>query len=293
MGDTFELADGRTLGWTEQGDPDGQPVLLFHGLPGSRLTRHPDGSIAQRLGLRVLSFDRPGIGLSTPQRRRRMLDWPHDMAEFADAQGIEQFAVLGWSGGGPYALAVAHELAERVTQVCLVASVTPLAGTALARHLSPNLRRRARLGRILPLLVQATVAWEARALARDPEGALRRAFARGPECDRAVLDDPELLRTLIESRQEAYRQGTRGVLADALLYLRPWGFDPADVRAPVTLWHGELDGTLAPELGRRLAATFPEADARFVPDAGHMLCLTNWQEILSQLVVPTFPRTSY
>lgn len=295
MDSTFELPDGRRLGWTEQGDPAGHPVLLCHGLPGSRLTRHPDGAIAERLGVRVVSFDRPGIGLSTPQPGRRMLDWPRDVEAFADAYGLERFSVLGWSGGGPYALAVAHELPERVESVCLVSSVTPLAGTPLARHLSPGLRRRARVARVLPWLVAATVAREARALERDPERTLRRLFAGSPACDRAVLDDPALLRTLVESRREAYRQGTRGVLADAYLYLRPWGFDPAAVSAPVGLWHGELDETLRPELGRRLADALPAARTTFVEDTGHMLCLTHWEQILTAVaaVVPTFPRSGY
>jgi pimeloyl-ACP methyl ester carboxylesterase len=275
----LRLRDGRDLGWAEQGDPDGTPVLLFHGLPGSRLIRHPDGSIATRLGIRLITFDRPGIGLSTPQPKRRILDWPRDVAEFADAQGLERFAVLGWSGGGPYALATAHELPDRVTHLGLVASVTPLAGTTFTRHLSPDLRRNARIGRLVPWLVHQAVQREARTFARDPEAALREAFAKGPACDSATLDDPALLRMQIDSRREAYRKGTSGVYREALLYMRPWGFDPADVRVPVQLWHGDEDETLAPPMGRHLAETLG-CDATFFPGEGHMVCLTRWEEIL-------------
>jgi pimeloyl-ACP methyl ester carboxylesterase len=275
----FELRDARLLGYAEQGDPDGKPVLLFHGLPGSRLTRHPDGSIAARLGIRLITFDRPGIGISTPQRGRRILDWPRDVAEFADAKGLERFAVIGWSGGGPYALATAHELPGRITRVGLVASLTPLAGTAFAQHLAPDLRRNARLGRIVPWIVYQAVRREVRAFARDRDAAVDAAFAKSPACDRATLDDPAFRRMQIDSRCEAYRQGVAGVYREAMLYLRPWGFDPADVRVPVQLWHGEEDETLAPPMGRHLAETLG-CDATFLQGEGHMVCLTHWEEIL-------------
>jgi pimeloyl-ACP methyl ester carboxylesterase len=283
-GTTMRLRDGRLLGYAEQGERDGKPLLMFHGLPGSRLIRHPDASVAERLGIRLITFDRPGIGLSSPQPRRRMLDWPKDVAEFVDAQGIDRFAVLGWSGGTPYALATAHELPERVTRVTLVAPLTPLAGTEFTRELSPDLRRSARIGRMLPWLVLARLTRDARALRRDPKRALAAEYARGAAVDRLVLEDPELERMLIEARQETFRQGTRGIYTEALLYLRPWGFDPADVRAPIRVWHGESDETLSPTMGRHFAELLDGSAATFVPGEGHMLCLTHWEEILRSSV---------
>ena len=279
-GSTIRLRDGRMLGYAEQGDPEGVPVLVFHGLPGSRFSRHPDGEIARRLHVHVFTFDRPGIGLSSPQPRRRILDWPRDVAEFADARGLDRFAVVGWSGGAPYALATAHELPERVTRVGLVAPVVPLTEPAVARGLSSDLRRSALVGRVAPWAVTVAVARQARAFARDPEGMLERLFANGPECDRRVLDDPQLRQMLVDSRREAFRQGARALAADALLYLRPWGFDPADVRVPVRLWHGEEDATLAPAMGRHVASSLANCEATFLPGEGHMVCVTRWEEIL-------------
>jgi pimeloyl-ACP methyl ester carboxylesterase len=276
----LRLRDGRVLCYAEQGDPTGTPVLFFHGIGGSRLSRHPDGSIARGLGIRLITFDRPGTGLSTPQPNRRIVDWPRDIEEFADAYGLDRFAVIGWSGGGPYALATAHQLPDRVTRLGLVASLTPLAGTSFVRHLAPDLRRRARLGRVLPWLVHAQATRNARASARDPEAFVVADLAKAPACDRAVLDDPSLRRMLIDSQREAYRQGAIGVSADALLYLRPWGFDPADLRTPVRLWHGDEDETVAAPMGRHLAAVLPDCEATFVPGEGHMLCLTRWEEII-------------
>ena len=168
-----------------------------------------------------------------------------------------------------------------MTRVVLVAPVTPLAGTTFTRELSPDLRRRARMGRLVPWLVLASVARDARAFKRDPKRALRDEFGRGATVDRLVLDNPELERMLIDSRHETFRQGTRGIYADALLYLRPWGFDPADVKVPITLWHGESDETLSPAMGRHFADVLAGSDVTFVPDEGHMVCLSRWEDVIS------------
>ncbi len=279
---SLRLADGRTLAYAEHGDPAGAPVLFFHGLPGSRLTRHPDESIARGLGVRLFTFDRPGYGRSTAQPGRRILDWAEDVRQFADAAALEGFALLGWSGGAPYALAVAQALEARVARVVLVSPVAPLAGTGSARQLSPRLRRNVRIARIAPWLVGLTVTREVRAFARDPERALDRAFADVPPCDRVVLEEGPIRRMYVASRIEAYRQGPRPLLQDALLYLRPWGFEPSSVRTPVKLVHGELDETIAPEHTRQLASMLGDCETSFVAGEGHMVCLARWEELLCE-----------
>ena len=106
------LSDGRTLAYTEYGDPRGTPVMFFHGTPGSRLFHHPDGSIATNLGARLVAIDRPGFGSSDPDPERTLTDWPADVTAVADALGIGELAVAGFSGGGPYVAACAAELPD-------------------------------------------------------------------------------------------------------------------------------------------------------------------------------------
>jgi pimeloyl-ACP methyl ester carboxylesterase len=258
--------------------------LFFHGLPGSRLTRHPDESMASRAGIRLFTFDRPGYGRSTAQPGRRLVDWAGDVEQFAADAGLERLAVAAWSGGAPYALAVARALKEHVERVVLVAPIAPLAGTSAARDLSPALRRRVRVARLAPWLVGVSVSRDVRAFARDPERALDRAFAGAPACDRDVLADDAIRTMYVESRTEAYRQGPRPVLQDALLYLRPWGFDVGHVETPVRIFHGELDETIAPAHSRQLAALLPKQESTFVGGEGHMLCLTRWDDVLRAAV---------
>jgi len=102
---TFQLRDGRRLGYVEYGAPEGQPLFYFHGHPGSRFEAGFLAAQAKQLGIHLIGVDRPGMGLSTYKAGWRFLDWPDDVAELADGLQLSRFAVCGFSGGGPYALA--------------------------------------------------------------------------------------------------------------------------------------------------------------------------------------------
>src|SRR3954454_24933753 len=122
---TIALPDGRTLAYAEWGDPQGRPVISCHGTPGCRLNRHPNQELVRSTGARVITFDRPGYGQSTRRPGRAVVDVVEDVARLADHLGLEDFAVVGGSGGGPHALAVAALLAGRVTRAASVVGVAP------------------------------------------------------------------------------------------------------------------------------------------------------------------------
>jgi pimeloyl-ACP methyl ester carboxylesterase len=126
-GDTIQLSDGRTLAYLETGDPEGRPVFYFHGGPGSRLEGFLYEELNQQLGIRMIAPDRAGFGLSDYQEDRSLLDWPKDVSELADRLGIDRFAVIGWSSGGPHAAAVAHGIPQRLAVVAIVAGEGPYA----------------------------------------------------------------------------------------------------------------------------------------------------------------------
>jgi len=127
LNQTIKLADGRKLGYDEFGSQDGRPVFYFHGTPSSRLEWQLFGSdaLAKALRLRLIVPDRPGMGLSSFAAGRRISDWPADVASLADHLGMQRFAVLGYSGGGPYAVACALALPERLTRVGVVSGAGP------------------------------------------------------------------------------------------------------------------------------------------------------------------------
>ena len=122
----IRLPNGLKLGYSEFGDTFGKPILLFHGQPGNRLFRHHNDAIAKRLGVRMISIDRPGYGLSDFQPQRTIIDWPNDVVCLCEQLGIDKFAVLGFSAGGPYAAACGVMVPERLTCIGMVSCPPPM-----------------------------------------------------------------------------------------------------------------------------------------------------------------------
>ena len=216
------LPDGRRLGFAEYGPPDGVPVMAFHGIPGSRLLGSPDD---QAVGpLRLIGVDRPGFGLSDYQRRRRLLDWPRDVAALADALNLERFAVLGGSAGGPYALACAYAMPDRLTTVAVVNGMAPFDRPRALAGYKPLLKTAWWSLRMLPGSC-TMVAWmQYRLVRRDPEQLLRKLTSRMSASDRAAALRPEVRRVMLAQIKEAYRQGWRGMAQDLRIVTGTWGF---------------------------------------------------------------------
>lgn len=280
----MRLPDGRRLGYLEYGDLLGLPVFFFHGFGSTRLMRHPDESIPVSLGLRVLSVDRPGIGLSDPQPGRRLMDWPRDVAAMADALGIGRFAVLGWSGGGPYALACARALPGRVIAAGVISGPAPLVHERSGEYLKRRHRGAARVASTAPWLLRVVLWHWGRPQRRDPVRSFESAVEGMIASDQQLMADPRLREIMIENASEVYRQGGRGMYDEGRILAGPWGFRPEEIRTPVFVWHGELDDTVPAEMARHLASLIPGCRAVFFPGEGHHLLYYRWSEILAQLV---------
>jgi pimeloyl-ACP methyl ester carboxylesterase len=281
LGRTIRLPDGRRIGYDEFGDPLGFPLIFLHGFGSSRVVRHPDDLIAAELGIRMLAVDRPGIGLSTGQPGRALTDWPADVRQLVDALGLRRFGVVGWSGGGPYALACAWAMPDRVAVVGLISSAAPLirgADYMLRTH-----RVAIRAADHAPWMIRLAMWRWSRAQRADPERHLDDAIEGMIEADRLVLEDPRLRAIMIGNATELYRQGGRGLYDEALVIARPWGFPLADVVVPVRIWHGEDDTAVPVGMGRYLARQLPSVRATFYPGEGHHLVYDRWREIMAAL----------
>jgi pimeloyl-ACP methyl ester carboxylesterase len=265
------MPDGRELAYEEYGDPDGTPVLSFHGGLSSRLDAAPAHEAALSLGIRIISPDRPGIGRSTFQPGRRLLDWPDDVAALTAALAIDHFAVMGWSSGGPYAAVCAARMGDRVTAVGLLSSAVPLGLFGTTKGLSSDdrillflVRRAPRLASAL-LRVSIADATETR-LYRE----IRRTF---PAVDRAALDERGSIVDAVAFVKESMRQGTAGCLQDYRVFGDPWGFELGEITAPVHLWEGTEDHTGPPEYRELLLRHLPDARLTLVPGEGHLSLL--------------------
>ena len=290
MGHPVRTDDGRLLVAEEWGNPSGAPVVLFHGTPGTRLGTLLPGLAEQHPGFRFLAYDRPGYGESRRVPGRRVADAARDAAAVADAFGVERFAVVGRSGGGPHALACAALLPDRVRAAAVLVGLAPpdAAGLDWYASMTPfNVREyglaHAHLDGRDPGGLERDLAARALAIRRDPERLLDDLRADLSPHDLPVVEDPRVREVLLRTYQEALRVSHHGWLDDCLAFVRPWGFDVAEVTVPVLLWHG-LDDAFSPVAHTRwLAERIPGAEPVLVPDAGHFAAQLALPDVLHWL----------
>lgn len=283
---TIKLRDGRKLGYAEVGDPQGRPVMYCHGFPASRLEAVLVDRAAAKLGARIVAPDRPGYGLSDFQPGRRILDWPADVAELADALGFGQFMLLAVSGGAPYALALLHALPERITAATLVGGLGPVHTLAAVQPMHFPARFGFVSARRAPWLMRGVYGSVLGPLMRaNPNVALALLTTAMREADRATLSRPDIRADLCASIGEGLRPGMHGALLDFMLYSHDWGFDPAKINLPVALWHGTDDITVPPCHSRMLAEPLAQAQVFDWPGEGHFsLPINHAEPILGALL---------
>ena len=278
---TVRLPNGRILGYSESGAPDGAPVFVFHGLPGSRLQRHPDDSIARRAGVRGIHIERPGFGVSSPQPGRRLSDWPRDVAAVADALGLTRFAIAGISGGGPSAAACVSALSPRITRAAIVSSVGP--PESMTGRMTFAVRLGFFLGPRAAWALRIPVGMGARVGLRFPGLILDLVAGRMAPADRAILGRPEMRVMFAQDMAEAFRHGSRGFVQELALIASPWKLDWHDATCPVELWHGEDDWLIPPSASRHLANAIPGARLRLFPREGHFMVFDRWRQLCEWL----------
>ena len=269
----FKLSDGRRIAYCEWGAPEGRPILLCHGSPGSRLFG-PDSRTTAEADVRLITVDRPGYGRSDPKPDRQILDWPADVEELTSALGVAQFDVAGSSSGGPYALACAYRLPGRVQRVALVSCVAPIDEPPSQQHdtVDPTTGAHQDLVRAAEEIAESA-AW----LVENPE---RFFELPRPESDAHLMTDPAIRTMLLKTLRETARQGLGPYGWDCALELQPWGFALGDISTDVWIFHGEQDRLVPPSAARALAGALPSSHLRLFPDAGHGLLLGAWRSIL-------------
>jgi pimeloyl-ACP methyl ester carboxylesterase len=278
------LRDGRRLGYAEYGDRAGVPVLFFHGTPGSRRIARVAHEVAARLAVRIIAPDRPGFGLSDFQPARRLIDWPADVVQLADALRLERFAVAGVSGGGPYVAACALRIADRLTLAGIISGMGPLDDPALTAGLGLGYRTGLGVVRTAPGVARVVLALGGLGMRHCPELVLDLVTRSMPAVDRVVLARPAVRALLIDDVREALCQGVSGATQELTLFSRPWEFRPEDIRLPVRLWHGAADTQVPIAIARRLATRIPQCRASFMRDAGHFWVFDHLDEVVSALI---------
>ena len=264
------LADGRTVGYAEYGARGGTPVLFFHGWPASRLQARIVAAAAERRGVRLLALDRPGFGLSDPEPARVLADYPPLVAAFADRLGLARLRIIAVSGGGPYALACASALPERVRAVLVLCCAPPPEVLLANPRLPIGMRLLRAIYRRAPDAIPAVLAvtgWGVRGLPLSP---VLRIYAPGlPPPDRAVLADPLKRALVAESTREAFRGGAGGPLRDIQVLMARWAIDLDALGVPVRLLYGDQDTVTPPALCAPVFAGRPGVTLTVRAGEGH------------------------
>ncbi len=280
---TVELPDRRRLGFAEYGIRGGIAVFHFHGWPGGRFYDMAGRALAETNAW-MLTLERPGVGISDPQPGRQLLDWPNDVAAFADRMGIERFAVVGTSAGAPYALACSYQLADRVPVVGLQCGFCPLVEEPSLDHLLPDDWRDAIqryrsdpdgvLGEDAQRLEERAARW-----ANDQRGLFIELFGEPVEGDRQAYEQFRgyWMRIL------AATYGTTPSTDEYRIIYEPWGFAPGDVTAPVHAWHGDSDESAPVGLIEAVVERLPNAALTVYPGEGHYLSASHHAEMLTFL----------
>jgi len=271
MTDTVTLPDGRILAFEEYGDRAGFPVLSHHGGLSSRLDAASAHAAAVTKGVRLISPDRPGMGRSTYQPGRRLVDWPADVERLTEALGIGPFAVMGWSAGGPYAAICAAKLGGRVTAAALLSSSVPLDLYGTHRGLSVDDRVLLTLSKHAPWL--ASTILKASIVNASNTRLLRAVVRSFPPADRSILAEWGPPDQSLAFLREAVAQGTEGCVQDYRIFGAPWGFALEEVRVPVHIWEGSEDDTGPPGYRDFLHRHIEGSTVTVVPGEGHLSLL--------------------
>lgn len=283
---TFALADGRVLGFAEYGAPAGPTLLWFHGTPGGPRQVPPIArELARGLGVRLIALARPGIGTSTPHLYADVGGWAADVGEVLDRLGIERFACVGLSGGGPYVLACAHRHPGRMIAGAVLGGVAPAAG--------PDAVPGGLVGLLAPL---APVAAAGRlALGRLVWGGVHGLqplapsvfdlyIALSPPGDRAVFERAEMRAMFLDDILHSGGTQFSAVFHDLALFTRPWGFSLRQLSVPLHFWHGDADHIVPLRHAEHMAALVPDANLTVRHGESHLGTLDAVDEVFSALL---------
>jgi pimeloyl-ACP methyl ester carboxylesterase len=278
--------DGRTLHVIEGGDPHGLPVVVHHGTPGCALQYEPHAVDAAERGIRLISYDRPGYGGSTPHQGRAVADAAADVSAIADAFGIGDFGTYGGSGGGPHTLACAALLPDRVVGAVAIASVAPFPAEGLdwlAGMGQGNIDEFGAAQESRDALVEFTARERGELLAADPAAMVEAIRTLVSPVDADALTGA-LGDYMLASIRGAIDESVEGWVEDDLAFLGPWGFDLESISMPVALWHGEQDLFVPIAHGRWLAEHLSGVEVHIEPDHGHLSLFARVPEVHAWLV---------
>ncbi len=280
------VGDDRQIGFAEFGDPQGRAVFWLHGTPGARRQIPVEARVyAEERQIRLIGVDRPGIGASTPYQYHSVVEFADDLRTIADTLGIDKFEVVGLSGGGPYTLACAAAIPDRVIAIGVLGGVAPTRGAdAVAGGVSTLIMAAAPVVRVAGAPLRLAASGLIRLIRPVAEPALY-AYARiSPEADRQLLVRPEFKAMFLDDLLNGSRKQLAAPFADVVVFARDWGFRLDEVKVPVRWWHGDRDHIVPFAHGQYVVSRLPDAQLYHLPGESHLAGLGRAEEILGTMI---------
>lgn len=283
------LQDGRKLAYIEYGKTNGLPVMLFHGTPGSRIWALTDDMVAKQLGIRLISIDRPGYGLSDPKQNRTVLNWAEDVNEIADQLKLQTFSIIGVSGGGAYAAACAYKIPERLQSVQMVSSATPFENEEPPASMCRENRIAFFISKRLPLLLKWAYRAQKKQMEKNPEKymqGMKKGNRHLCKWDQQFIQTDEDIKLTMIHMKEALRNSVDEAVAEPALLAKHWGFNFQNISIPIHIWHGTADTLSSIEEIKKVASATPHVTTHYIKDAGHFLPDDPhiWESILQTII---------
>jgi pimeloyl-ACP methyl ester carboxylesterase len=280
------VGDDRQIGFAEFGDPQGRAVFWLHGTPGARRQIPMEARVyAEQRQIRLIGVDRPGIGSSSPYQYDTVFAFAEDLRTIADTLGIDRFEVIGLSGGGPYTLACAAAMPDRVVAAGVLGGVAPVRGAdAIGGGVSTLITAAAPVVEVAGAPLRLAASQLIRLIRPVAEPALY-AYARiSPEADRRLLIRPEFKAMFLDDLLNGSRKQLAAPFADVVVFARDWGFRLDEVKVPIRWWHGDRDHIVPFEHGQHVVSRLPDAQLTHLPGESHLAGLGRAEEILGTMV---------
>ncbi len=275
------LRDKRIIAYIEYGTPDGYPVFYAHGGPSSRLECAIFHEKAAEYGFRMIATDRPGMGESTYLPKRKLLDYPKDIVEIADALGIDKFGVMGWSGGGAHTTVCGYAIPERLKFNISLAGYTSFHELPGAVDLLKNKldRKAIALSAKHPRLFTMFFGLMRLSAKYFPKSYCNALFKELCPADREIAYAPHFNDVFIKDQLEAFKQGNKGVATDAMVHYVDWGFHLKDIPCKLHVFHGDADYLVPLEYGQNIANKVPDCELHILKNEGHLFPV-KYQELI-------------
>jgi pimeloyl-ACP methyl ester carboxylesterase len=280
------VGDDRQLGFAEFGDPQGRAIFWLHGTPGARRQIPIEArAYAERKHIRLIGVDRPGIGSSTPHQYSNVLAFADDLRTIADVLGINRMAVIGLSGGGPYTLACAAAMPDRVVVAGVLGGVAPTVGDeGIGGGLMGFGSKMAPVLPIFGLPLRLAAVGLVQAIRPVAPLALKAYAMISPEGDRRLLERPEFGAMFLDDLLNGSRKQLSAPFADVTVFAKDWGFRLEEVKVPVRWWHGDKDHIVPFAHGEHVVARLPDAELYTLPGESHLGGLGVAEEILGSII---------